>query len=543
LLKDKYSVLSTITSIKVSKPILLYLFIAFLEGGAVLAVELLGSKMLAPYYGSSLVVWTSVIGITLISLTTGYYWGGKLASRGNLKRHLYIVLTLAAVLIGLMPITANILLRFAVNFDLYTGVLPISLMLLGPPLVFLGTVSPILIQLITSQVEDVGREAGFIYAISTIGGIITTFLFGFIFIPGWGITYPSFILAFLLFIITNIILYEKKMILIVSCATLFIFFEAAYFLSKKNTTGSKTMQVLYESEGLLGQIKVLEEYELLKNINYRRLLMNGIPQTFINNNPKDPRSLWRYVHQISMFATLKPNGSSVLLLGFGGGSVSTELSKQGHKVDAVDIDGRMLSIAKQYFFFEDSLTNFIVDDARHYIKTTGNKYDLIVLDLLKAEIHPSYLFSIQSFNDIKKIMNQDAVVIINFEGYEKGKHSIAFYSIYKTLNEAGFDTRFYYKGAKNYFTDLIFVASMEPLKEISLSKDNFNNCCQRQPYVDEFVGDPFLGLLLDTKHAELIDDDKPILDILNAKTILEWRKTMVGTIARKELDIGIQLFK
>src|SRR3990167_5133350 len=184
--------------------------IAFLEGAMVLSVEILGAKMLAPFFGTSLIVWSSVIGITLTSLTAGYYFGGYLSKKQNPATILFTVLLLATFTIVLMPTLAYSYIGSFSEWSIYTGSFFSALLLLGPPLFLLGTTSPILIQVMTQSVTESGRLAGTLYAISTVGGILMTFLQGFLLVPLFGISIPLLFCALILLITTLGILYTSR---------------------------------------------------------------------------------------------------------------------------------------------------------------------------------------------------------------------------------------------------------------------------------------------------------------------------------------------
>ena len=141
-----------------------------------MAVELFGAKMMTPYYGSSLIVWTTVIGITLLCLTIGYFLGGRLSMKHNPKKLVFFQLTISALLIGIMPIIAHSVLKFTGDLNFYLGAVFSAILLFGVPLIFLGSTSPVIILLATKQVEKAGKNAGLVYSISTLGGIFMTFL-------------------------------------------------------------------------------------------------------------------------------------------------------------------------------------------------------------------------------------------------------------------------------------------------------------------------------------------------------------------------------
>ena len=164
-----------------------YLFIlSFLEGGAVMACELIGAKLLAPFFGTSLYVWAAALALTLGGLTLGYFIGGKLSKKyAGSKSLLYWVLIAAGLLLVLMPFTSELIMNRTINFSLEAGAISSLSIFMLPPLMFMGMVSPIIINLLTQEITSAGNNAGNVYAISTLGGILMTFLMGFYIIPNF----------------------------------------------------------------------------------------------------------------------------------------------------------------------------------------------------------------------------------------------------------------------------------------------------------------------------------------------------------------------
>ena len=164
-----------------------FLFVvAFVEGGAVMAVEIVGAKLVGPYYGSSLYVWAAVLGLTLGGLTTGYFAGGAISRRYPCKRALYTIMLVSAVLVALMPWTARLIMEATLGMELRLGITLSALVFLFPPLVCFGMVSPMIIRLVATHDSRVGHAAGTVYAISTTGGILVTYVVAFYAIPQVG---------------------------------------------------------------------------------------------------------------------------------------------------------------------------------------------------------------------------------------------------------------------------------------------------------------------------------------------------------------------
>ncbi|UJO99502.1 MAG: fused MFS/spermidine synthase, partial [Nitrosomonas sp.] len=154
----------------------------FLTGAAVMVIELLGTRLIAPFYGASLYVWTSVISVTLIALALGYFVGGRWADRAR-KTGLALIIALAGLLTLLIPwLTAPVLLATDA-MGLRMGVFISTLVLFSPSLIMLGMIGPFAVKLATSSLDGVGAGTGSIYAVSTVGSVIGTLFLGFYLFP------------------------------------------------------------------------------------------------------------------------------------------------------------------------------------------------------------------------------------------------------------------------------------------------------------------------------------------------------------------------
>ena len=174
--------------------------ISIIEGGAVMAVELLGAKLIAPSYGASLYVWATTLAVTMGGLTTGYLLGGVISEKYPHKLILHYIILASAIFVSIMPFTSSIIMSATLEMNIKLGIVISSLCFVFPPLLCFGMVSPLIIRLISREVNEVGNSVGTIYSISTLGGILTTFLFGFFFIPKMGLDFSTYVTALALFI-------------------------------------------------------------------------------------------------------------------------------------------------------------------------------------------------------------------------------------------------------------------------------------------------------------------------------------------------------
>lgn len=534
--------------VRTSIPLALLLLISFLEGGALMITELLGAKITAPYYGTSLHVWGAVLTVTLVGLALGYRLGGWLSGRPRLERNLFVVLLLGAFLIAIGPLIGPFVLLHTDNLGIRAGALTAVALYLLPPVLCMGMVSPMITQL-AGPVFRSGQAAGTVYAVSTVGGILATFLAGFVLIPFLGIRLVALLTAGVLGGMALVYFLLRKQYTLALGGFIMALLVIMFIPSPKQ---SDQARVVYHSSGILGEWTVLDigggENQQSRQIE-RKLLLNGIDQTYTQVG-YEPLSLWPYPHKIGAYASMKPAGSKALLLGMGGGSIAFELLGIGMDLDIVEMDQRIPLIAERFFRYQPNSADIFIDDARHYIRTTPEKYDVVIVDLLHGEVQPAHMFSLEGFQDLGAILNEGALVIINFQGnIYLPEYALGPRSVYKTLLAAGFKVRFFSTPPRdaddsssepNLTKDIFFIASR--------TEHDYQREMENLRYNDWFAYDNFTyeDLIREDEipldDAILLVDDRPQLELLNTPTILQWRKNKMEQNIRDMLEKGIPIF-
>jgi predicted membrane-bound spermidine synthase len=339
--------------------------------------------------------------------------------------------------------------------------------------------------------------------VSTFGGIITTFFVGFYSLPQFGLSITLFFYGALV-IATALLLfiYSKKLN---ASALIIIFFSISAYAFNQQID---TEQYLYKSEGILGEVKVIDEIlyspEERQNKAYRKLMVNNISQTIMDiQNPH--LSYWAYVKMIVYNLNSYAKNKDALLLGMGGGTILKQLKKDGFSVDVVEIDARMETVAHQFFGVSNN-NNIIIDDARHYIRTSPRKYDAIIYDLYNSETPPIHLMTKEAFSEINGLLNKDGILAINFYGFTEGSRGKAARSIYKTLQSEGFSIQLLATEGQEQYRNLLFLCSPGTLSPSLKEKDikiTANN--------------------LDLDDAVILTDEKPELEHLYLEAAINWR--------------------
>lgn len=494
-------------------------FLAFLEGALVIFSELIGAKMLGSFYGTSLMVWSAVISVTITFLTIGYFIGGKFSKKPTKINTLRICFALAALLLIIMPSWSTILF---VNFsgeNLILDTIKSSVLLIGPSVFCIGVSSPIIIQILSEINHKTGDVSGKVYALSTLAGIISTLILGYVFLPNFGLKTPLFIGSLLLILVSLLIKISTLNIFI----SLIVVIIGLFSLSAPQNE-IKFYKTLYESEGLMGQIKVMDNDYKANDVHFRILFVNGVPQTIIYNDGKKSNSFWQYIHKIAAVASMKKN-KEALLLGMGGGTIASELQLLNMRLDIVDIDKRMNEIAQNYFYYKPVLTTtFTTDDGRHFLKKEAKKYDLIVIDVLSGEVQPSNIFTMEGINDIKKRIKKDGILLIQYQEKINPAKISGSQSIAKTLLKNNFKVYQNIEYDGGGVSGIILACS---LSDISFDKLKLENCTKNvkeNKEMKEFFKVLFTPIKKVKKNSVLLVDDKPMLELINAETIENWRK-------------------
>ncbi|MGE0560801.1 MAG: fused MFS/spermidine synthase [Flavobacteriales bacterium] len=472
--------------------------LAFIEGGAVMCVELCGAKILSPYFGTSIYVWAAVLGITLTALMVGYYLGGYLSTKNKSVAFICWVMLVAGCLVTLTPLISKAVLSVTIQLNLLTGTVISLFSFLFFPLVLFGATSPLIINFLTQQKDDSGKSSGTVYAVSTFGGIITTFFVGFYLLPEFGIAktlygYGLLVVCYSILLLLLIKSFNYKTLIFLILALI------SYDFKPKTN-----QEIIYQSDGILGELKVVDRVYNDSKV-YRELMVNNISQTIMDkNNPE--KSYWQYVDLLTYNINSYSDSKQTLLLGLGGGTLYKQLIKSGLEVDVVEIDQRIEDVAKQYFFI-DKMLNVVVDDARHYINTTTKKYDVIIYDLYHSETPPVHLMTSEAFSEIKQKLNKGGLLVVNFYGFLKDKKGLAARSIYKTIVEEGFKVDLYATEGEENRRNLLFICGKDELQRTS-------------PIIHKKIE----STDFDWNNAIVLMDDKPLLEHIYLEAALSWRK-------------------
>lgn len=493
-----------------------FFVLAFVEGGAVMCIELCSAKILAPFFGTSIYVWASVLGITLAALTSGYYAGGKLSAKNNHSKIVAWLMLIGGVLLALAPIISSLILPITIvftgqsQFYFLLGTIISLMCFLFLPLLCFGGISPLLIHILTSTSNQSGKNSGNVYAISTLGGIFSTFLVGFYLLPTFGIqttlyTYGLLVVFVAVLLFLNLKKIDVKIIGLVLIAVFSLNFSVG-----------KTKGVIAESDGILGNIKVMDRQYPNGKI-YRELMVNNISQTIMDiNNPNE--SLWNYVDVLMYNINSYSKGKKALLLGMGGGTMYKQLINNSFEVDVVEIDSRIEKLAKKYFFIDEKVA-VVIDDARHFIQTAQKTYDVIIYDLYHSETPPVHLMTKEAFAAIQTKLSTNGLLVVNFYGFITGSKGKAARSLYKTLKNTNFDVHLMATQGEEHQRNLLFMCGKSELIPSQ-----------------QIIHTMLYEMDINFDDAYILTDDKPVLEHIYLEAALQWRKDYNEVNAKQFLN-------
>ena len=393
---------------------------SFFCGMTIMAVELSASRLLAPYFGTSSIIWTVIIGLIMISLSLGNILGGRSADKHNNLGRLFSLVWIAAIWIAVIPFAGKYII--ALSAVVMMWILPNNLLVAGSvfsclvvfsfPLVLLGMASPYLVKLGVKDMENNGRTTGEIYATSTIGSIIGTFIPTFLTIPFIGTqkTFLVFSLALNL-ICFYYFIKTRKRIIRTAISTALVF---ALLFAPLGSSYAFWKKTIVEDESLYNYLQVAEEGDsviLSTNVAF------GVQSIYMKNKPL---SGLYYDYALMAPFFLKQAGPDkkmdVLVLGMGTGTFAKECKYffPGSNIEGVEIDQKIVDLSKKYFELKDEEAKVYVNDGRTFLagKDAG-KYDLVMVDAYHDITIPFHMSTTEFFSEIKQHLNPNGVIMIN----------------------------------------------------------------------------------------------------------------------------------
>lgn len=407
-----------------------YLYLTeFFAGMAVMAVELGASRLLAPYFSSSQIVWTIIIGTIMIAMALGNIWGGRSADKDPNPDKLYRRILIAAVWIALIPVAGkyiilavSALLIFTVsNNFLIIAAFAACMLIFVFPLFLLGTVTPSLAKYTVDSLDDNGKIVGTLGAFNTIGSIIGTFLPTFVTIPAVGTAVTFLIFSGVLLVLALLYFFsagrKKK-----SCILAVVVFLLCSVLGNKSNFAFWEQDLLFEGESVYNYLQVKEnEQSVVLSTN----VLFGVQSVM-----QKEKGLTGMYYDTAMAAPLmadtgKKEKLEVLILGMGSGTYARQCSAyfDNLSMEGVEIDEKITDLSRTYFDLPEEV-KVTTYDGRAYLQAIDKKYDVIMVDAYQDITIPFQMSSIEFFAQVKEHLNANGVMVVNMNMQAKEKGNI-----------------------------------------------------------------------------------------------------------------------
>jgi predicted membrane-bound spermidine synthase len=405
---------------------MLYLAV-FTSGMCTLAIEITASRLLGYVFGTSNPIWAAVIGLTLLYLTAGYFLGGRWADRSPHFATLYRIIIWGAFAAGLMPLIGRPILSVAgsamIGFHVSAaiGAFVAVLVLFAVPVTLLGCVSPFAIRLAIPSVTDAGKAAGRMYALSTLGSILGTFIPALWMIPELGttLTFMVFSLSLLVVGLIGLALQSRRAALRLAWMPPLLLALTVLVLNGPLRPPPPGTVLLYEKESPYNYIQVVS-YTERNGSETRLLLLNegqGIHSQWNDKTLYYGRT-WDYFMTAPFFNNAPYNPSNIksaAVVGLAAGTIARQYTDVFGPVaiDGIEIDADIVKAGQQFFQMNEPNLNVIVEDGRLAMHNSTNKYDVVGLDAYRVPYVPWNLTTVEFFQDVRAHLTSQGVAVIN----------------------------------------------------------------------------------------------------------------------------------
>jgi spermidine synthase len=376
---------------------------------------------MAPFFGASTIVWANIIGVVLVSLSVGYWFGGRFADRHPHKQGLCMLVLVAALAVCAIPFVADPFLDISVDAlddvsaGAFIGSLVAVTVLVAPPVMLLGAASPYAIRLAVERVEESGTVAGRMYAISTIGSLAGTWTSALLLVPlvGTRRTFLVFGLVCAMVAVTGI---ARRAALAVP-AVIVVLLALPVGTIKAAGDG----KVLAEAETDYQYARVVEkadgerELELNEGQAVHSLYRPG---SYLTGDYWDE-------FLVLPFAARSSPPRAVAILGNAAGTTARALGRYfpATSVDAVEIDSELTALGRRWFDLRNPRMRVHHEDARPYLRRTSSSYDAIMVDVYRQPYIPFYLATREFFELVRDHLSPGGVVIVNV-GHPEGQDDL-----------------------------------------------------------------------------------------------------------------------
>ena len=459
----------------------------FTSGAVLLGVEIAASRVLAPFFGSSLFVWGALIGVVLTGLMLGYSIGGRLADVLPTPALLVGSIGLGALLVLLIPLLDGPILEFVVDWDPGPRMNPLvaSVMLFGPASVVLAATTPIAVRLSASSIAHLGRTSGNLFSISTAGSIAGTFATAFFLIPELG-TNQLLALAGTVLAVAALAIAAVERLWPVAGVVAAIVAAGVVATISLAPSGTGRLSAVESADWSpvtraraardAPRADVGADVVYSKDTQYHRISVtdDGVTRYLRFDNSwqsamrvADPyETVFDYTDSLQLAMAYAPKARRVLFIGLGGGTAPKRMLRDFPQITAhaVEIDPEVVTVARRYFALpSDARLTVSAEDGRRYLTRTDTRWDAIVIDAFFADAIPFHMATSEFMDVVRDRLAPEGVVVANIIGAIEGERSELFRSMYRTYRTA-FESVAVHPvgaGADDEYRNIIVVAGVE----------------------------------------------------------------------------------
>jgi spermidine synthase len=435
-------------------PLMLFLT-AGITGAMVMVVEILGARIIGPFFGVSLFVWTALISVTLLALAFGYAFGGALADRHPTPDRLYLLIAAAGLWLVLLPYFKAAVLEAMVPAGLRLGTFLAATLLFGLPLFLLGCVSPFILRLAALDLARLGRTAGLLYAVSTAGSFLGSAGTGFYLLGSLGVI-ATLRLAGAVLILLAVAYFagaRRWRGLALLAGLLPLAWPPAHTGEARLADGTHA-SIVWARDSFYGAVKVVEYRGTA--MRTREMTIDGLIQGGID--AANGQSIYEYSYLLERLPlAIHPTGQSALMVGLGAGVVPRRLAARGIATEVVELDPQVLAAARRHFGFPATIP-VAIEDARTFLARPGKAYDYLLIDVFNGDTTPGYLLSREALQSAKARLAPDGILAFNLIGSVDPVEGML-PSVLATLRESFRETRIQDAGAKAGSGNFVILAA------------------------------------------------------------------------------------
>jgi spermidine synthase len=402
--------------------------VVVIAGAVLMALEILGSRILAPHYGSSVYVWGSLISTFLVALSVGYAAGGRIADLHPSMAVLSIVLSAAGILMAPVIAWPDRILEGIGRFhwDVRWSALAAAVILFLPASIAMGMVTPFAVRIGIRRLEAAGRVSGGYSALSTAGSIAGTLAATFLLIPAFPVGALLSALAAILVLCAAVLIRNRPSaaaaVLAAGAVT-----AASWGRVPPAANGGET--VLHVQDTAYHHL-VVTQLDSSRFLRFDALTQSGI------DLEQPHRSVVGYDEGLLAVLAFRPDIRRVCVIGLGGASFQRELARlrPDVEIDSIEIDPVVRDVARKYFLYRESVrVRTVISDGRVFLSRPGPPYDLIVLDAFNSSGVPFHLTTREFFDIVRRRLSPRGIFAANFVGQLMGGEGRLFWATYKTI--------------------------------------------------------------------------------------------------------------